>query len=262
MRVFGKIALLGNIRQNTHSCRTTAYIESGEIMLGLIALLSNLLLFSGFVRNENRFPHPLPREKEEELVKAYKNGDRAARDELINHNMRLIVHIAKKYSAGADVEELVSVGAIGLIKAVENYTAGRGTHLATYAAKCIENEILMSLRKNKKFKGDKSLYEPVGFDKDGNEVALIELLAQDEESVLGKVENKILREKLTALVKNVLSGREYDIVVMRYGLDGDRQFTQNEIAEKWGISRSYVSRIEKKALFRLRIHIEQNGLKF
>ena len=175
--------------------------------------------------------------------------------------MRLVVHIAKKYSAGADVEELVSIGAIGLIKAVENYTPGRGTHLATFAAKCIENEILMSLRKTKKFKADKSLYEPVGFDKDGNEVALIELLAQDEESVLGKVENNILREKLTALVAKALADREHDIIVMRYGLDGERQYTQNEIAAKWGISRSYVSRIEKKALFKLRLYIEQNGLR-
>ena len=164
-------------------------------MLGLLALLSNILFFSGFVRNENRFPHPLPREEEERLVQKYRSGDRSARDELINHNMRLVVHVAKKYSSGADVEELVSIGAIGLIKAVENYTPGRGTHLATFAAKCIENEILMALRKTKKFKADKSLYEPVGFDKDGNEVALIELLAQDEESVLGIVENNILREK-------------------------------------------------------------------
>lgn len=230
-------------------------------MIGFLALLSELLLFSGFVRNENRFPHPLPREEEERLVAAYRSGDRAARDELINHNMRLVVHIAKKYSAGVDVEELVSIGAIGLIKAVENYTPGRGTHLATFAAKCIENEILMSLRKTKKFKADKSLYEPVGFDKDGNEVALIELLAQDEESVLGKVENNILREKLTALVAKALADREHDIIVMRYGLDGERQYTQNEIAAKWGISRSYVSRIEKKALFKLRLYIEQNGLR-
>ena len=216
-------------------------------MLGLLALLSNILFFSGFVRNENRFPHPLPREEEERLVQKYRSGDRSARDELINHNMRLVVHIAKKYSQGADVEELVSIGAIGLIKAVENYTPGRGTHLATFATK--------------KFKADKSLYEPVGFDKDGNEVALIELLAQDEESVLGIVENNILREKLTALIKKVLSGRELDIIVMRYGLGDEKRFTQNEIAEKWGISRSYVSRIEKKALFKLRVHIEQNGLR-
>ena len=230
-------------------------------MLGLLALLSNILFFSGFVRNENRFPHPLLRGEEERLVQKYRSGDRSARDELINHNMRLVVHIAKKYSQGADVEELVSIGAIGLIKAVENYTPGRGTHLATFAAKCIENEILMALRKTKKFKADKSLYEPVGFDKDGNEVALIELLAQDEESVLGIVENNILREKLTALIKKVLSGRELDIIVMRYGLGDEKRFTQNEIAEKWGISRSYVSRIEKKALFKLHFHIEQNGLR-
>ncbi len=231
-------------------------------MLGIFALLSELLLFCGYVRNENRFPHPLPREREEQLVREYRDGSRAARDELIDHNMRLVVHIAKKYSASADVDELVSVGSIGLIKAVENYVPGRGTHLATYAAKCIENEILMALRHNKKFKADRSLYEPVSFDKDGNEVALIDLLSQDEESVLGKVENKILQQKLTDLVKCVLQGREFEVVILRYGLCGERQMTQNEVAAKFGISRSYVSRIEKKALFKLRRHIEGNGLKF
>lgn len=231
-------------------------------MFGLLALLSNLLFFSGYIKNKNCFPHPLPREKEEELLAKYKAGDRAARDELINHNMRLVVHIAKKYSASAEVEELISVGSVGLIKAVENFTSGKGTHLATYAARCIENEILMSLRQNKKLKANKSLYEPVTFDKDGNEVTLIELLSQDEESVLGKVESKILQEKLLEVVQNVLHGREYEIVMLRYGICRDRAYTQNEVAEKFGISRSYVSRIEKKALFKLRCHIESRGLSF
>lgn len=231
-------------------------------MLGLLALLSNLLFFSGYIKNKNCFSHPLPREKEEELLAKYKAGDRAARDELINHNMRLVVHIAKKYSASAEVEELISVGSVGLIKAVENFTSGKGTHLATYAARCIENEILMSLRQNKKLKANKSLYEPVTFDKDGNEVTLIELLSQDEESVLGKVESKILQEKLLEVVQNVLHGREYEIVMLRYGICRDRAYTQNEVAEKFGISRSYVSRIEKKALFKLRCHIESRGLSF
>ena len=145
---------------------------------------------------------------------------------------------------------------------VENFTSGKGTHLATYAARCIENEILMSLRQNKKLKANKSLYEPVTFDKDGNEVTLIELLSQDEESVLGKVESKILQEKLLEVVQNVLHGREYEIVMLRYGICRDRAYTQNEVAEKFGISRSYVSRIEKKALFKLRCHIESRGLSF
>ena len=176
--------------------------------------------------------------------------------------MRLVVHIAKKYSASAEVEELISVGSVGLIKAVENFTSGKGTHLATYAARCIENEILMSLRQNKKLKANKSLYEPVTFDKDGNEVTLIELLSQDEESVLGKVESKILQEKLLEVVQSVLHGREYEIVMLRYGICRDRAYTQDEVAEKFGISRSYVSRIEKKALFKLRCHIESRGLSF
>lgn len=229
---------------------------------GIFALLSNLLFFSGYVKNKNCFPKPLSPEKERELLNKIAEGDREARDELIKHNMRLVVHIVKKYSNYGDNDELISVGSIGLIKAVNSYHEGKGTQFATYASKCIENEILMVIRAGKKYRNTKSLYEPVSYDKDGNEVTLIDLIGLDEESVISKVESRIVQEKLIEIAKKVLDEREYEIVMLRYGINADKAYTQNEVAEKYGISRSYVSRIEKKALFKLRRFIEESGLGF
>lgn len=229
---------------------------------GIFALLSNLLFFSGYVKNKNCFPKPLSPEKERDLLNKIAEGDREARDELIKHNMRLVVHIVKKYSNYGDNDELISVGSIGLIKAVNSYHEGKGTQFATYASKCIENEILMVIRAGKKYRNTKSLYEPVSYDKDGNEVTLIDLIGLDEESVISKVESRIVQEKLIEIAKKVLDEREYEIVMLRYGINADKAYTQNEVAEKYGISRSYVSRIEKKALFKLRRFIEESGLGF
>lgn len=229
---------------------------------GIFALLSNLLFFSGYIKNKNCFPKPLSAEKEKELLERIANGDREAKDELIKHNMRLVVHIVKKYANYGDNDELISVGSIGLIKAVNSFHDGKGTQFATYASKCIENEILMVIRANKKYKNTKSLYEPVSFDKDGNEVTLIDLIGQEEESVISKVESKIVQEKLLSAAEKVLGDREYEIIMLRYGINTDKAYTQNEVAEKFGISRSYVSRIEKKALFKLRRYIEECGLQF
>lgn len=229
---------------------------------GILALLSNLLFFSGYIKNKNCFPKPLSAEKEKELLDRIAQGDKAARDELIKHNMRLVVHIVKKYVSYGDNDELISVGSIGLIKAVNSFHEGKGTQFATYASKCIENEILMVIRAGKKYKNTKSLYEPVSFDKDGNEVTLIDLIGQEEESVISKVESRIVQEKLLAISKKVLEDREYEIIMLRYGINADKAYTQSEVAEKYGISRSYVSRIEKKALFKLRRFIEEGGLQF
>lgn len=229
---------------------------------GIFALLSNLLFFSGYIKNKNCFPKPLSAEKEKDLLERIANGDREAKDELIKHNMRLVVHIVKKYTNYGDNDELISVGSIGLIKAVNSFHDGKGTQFATYASKCIENEILMVIRANKKYKNTKSLYEPVSFDKDGNEVTLIDLIGQEEESVISKVESKIVQEKLLSAAEKVLGDREYEIIMLRYGINTDKAYTQNEVAEKFGISRSYVSRIEKKALFKLRRYIEECGLQF
>lgn len=229
---------------------------------GIFALLSNLLFFSGYVKNKNCFPKPLSPEKERELLEKIASGDREARDELIRHNMRLVVHIVKKYSTYGDNDELISVGSIGLIKAVNSFHDGKGTQFATYASKCIENEILMVIRADKKYRNTKSLYEPVSYDKDGNEVTLIDLIGIDEESVISKVESRIVQKKLIEIAKKVLDDREYEIIMLRYGINADKAHTQNEVAEKYGISRSYVSRIEKKALFKLRRFIEEVGLQF
>lgn len=229
---------------------------------GIFALLSNLLFFSGYIKNKNCFPKPLSPEKEKELLERIENGDKEARDDLIKHNMRLVVHIVKKYANYGDNDELISVGSIGLIKAVNSYHDGKGTQFATYASRCIENEILMVIRAGRKYRNTKSLYEPVSYDKDGNEVTLIDLIGQEEESVISKVESKIVQEKLLAVAKKTLDDREYEIITLRYGIDCDKACTQNEVAEKFGISRSYVSRIEKKALFKMRKYMEEHGLTF
>ncbi len=229
---------------------------------GIFALLSNLLFFSGYIKNKNCFPKPLSPEKEKELLERIEKGDKEARDDLIKHNMRLVVHIVKKYANYGDNDELISVGSIGLIKAVNSYHDGKGTQFATYASRCIENEILMVIRAGRKYRNTKSLYEPVSYDKDGNEVTLIDLIGQEEESVISKVESKIVQEKLLAVAKKTLDDREYEIITLRYGIDCDKACTQNEVAEKFGISRSYVSRIEKKALFKMRKYMEEHGLTF
>ena len=229
---------------------------------GIFALLSNLLFFSGYIKNKNCFPKPLSAEAEKQLLDKIAQGDKNAKDELIRHNMRLVVHIVKKYTNYGDNDELISVGSIGLIKAVNSFHDGKGTQFATYASRCIENEILMVIRAGKKYKNTKSLYEPVSYDKDGNEVTLIDLIGQEDESVISKVESRIVQEKLLSVAKKVLDEREYEIIMLRYGINEDKAYTQNEVAEKYDISRSYVSRIEKKALFKLKCYIEDHGLKF
>ncbi|MEG1395236.1 MAG: RNA polymerase sporulation sigma factor SigK [Clostridia bacterium] len=232
------------------------------IIAGLFSLLSNIFFFSSYVSEKNSFPQKLEPDEEKTLLEQMWAGDAQARDLLIQHNMRLVAHIVKKYSSYNDSDELISIGSIGLIKAINTYSKDKGTQLATYSARCIENEILMTLRANKKLKANKSLYEPISFDKDGNEVTLIDLLSQDEESVMSQVENDIISEKLTKLVKENLSGREYEIICMRYGLNKTQTLTQKQIAKQYNISRSYVSRIETKALKTLREYMDSNNISF
>ena len=222
------------------------------ILTGLIALFSNVFFFSGYISNKNAFPKPLDPQKEKQLLEEMYAGSEEAKDELAKHNMRLVVHVAKKYSNYHDNDELISVGSIGLVKALNTYSPDKGTQFATYAARCIENEILMTWRANKKNLGNKSLYEPVSYDKEGNEVALIDLISQDEESVIGIVENKCVAEKLMQIIKTQLNEREYQIIAMRYGLEGRASMTQKEVAKVFKISRSYVSRIETKVLDKLK----------
>ena len=191
------------------------------------------------------FLSPLTMEQESECLKKMKNGDLEARNELIERNMRLVAHVAKKYQSQEDeMEDLISIGTIGLIKAVETYKEDYGSRLATYAARCIDNELLMHFRAKKKTSKEVSLYEPIGTDKEGNQIQLldvVELLEQDR---------KVRR--LNEIIPQTLSGRELFIIINRYGLYGKKTMTQREIARKLGISRSYVSRIEKRAIEKLR----------
>lgn len=191
-----------------------------------------------------------------------KAGSREARDKLIEHNMRLVAHVVKKYSGAAETDDLISVGSIGLIKAVNTYETGKGTRLATFAARCIENEILMLLRANKKFKNDVSLTDPVGTDKDGNELTLLDLLCEKEDAVFYQVDKSIEREKFLEFLKRELSAREYTVICLRYGLKGEKNYAQREVARFLKISRSYVSRIEKKAIDKLREAVKEGRFKF
>ncbi len=230
------------------------------LLSGLLALFGNVFLFSGYISNKNAFPKPLDSKREKQLLEEMYAGSKEAKEELAKHNMRLVVHVVKKYSNYHDNDELISVGSIGLVKALNTYSPDKGTQFATYAARCIENEILMTWRANKKNLNNKSLYEPVSYDKEGNEVALIDLISQDEESVIGIVESKYTSQKLMEIIKKQLSEREYQIISLRYGLNGNEPLTQKEVAKIFGISRSYVSRIETKVLAKLKAYMTKEKL--
>ncbi|MBO8172975.1 MAG: RNA polymerase sporulation sigma factor SigK [Bacillaceae bacterium] len=220
-------------------------------LLGLLALLyKELILFVSYVKN-NAFPQPLSEEDEEKYLRLMEQGDVEARNMLIEHNLRLVAHIVKKFeNTGEDSEDLISIGTIGLIKAIESYKVNKGTKLATYAARCIENEILMHLRSLKKTRKDVSLHDPIGTDKEGNEISLMDILGTDANEVIDKVEFKIERSKIYKNI-HVLDKREKEVIIGRFGLESGEEKTQREIARELGISRSYVSRIEKRALMKL-----------
>ncbi len=218
----------------------------------LYALFARLFFFCGGVQDGHSYPKPLSKEEEEECLRRMRAGDKEARDTLIRHNMRLVAHIAKKYTGAADPDDMISVGSIGLIKAINTYEEGHGTRLATYTARCIENEILMLIRAGKKHKSAVLLSDPVGEDKDGNELTLMDLLFEKEDKVFAGVEQSLMQEKFLQAIRSVLSERETKIICLRYALTGGVPLAQREVAKKLKISRSYVSRIEKKALEKLR----------
>mgnify|MGYP003035039998 FL=1 len=192
-------------------------------------------------------------EQESECLKKMKNGDLEARNELIERNMRLVAHVAKKYQNPEDeMEDLISIGTIGLIKAVETYKEDYGSRLATYAARCIDNELLMHFRAKKKTSKEVSLYEPIGTDKEGNQIQLLDVVVSEDEDVVELLEQDRKVRRLNEIIPQTLSGRELFIIINRYGLYGKKTMTQREIARKLGISRSYVSRIEKRAIEKLR----------
>ncbi len=200
------------------------------------------------------FKKPLtPEEELTYLTKFKAENNESAKEVLIERNMRLVAHIAKKYNnSHEDQDDLISIGTIGLIKAIETYNMDKGTRLATYASKCIENEILMNIRTNKKIKAQVSLQDPIGTDKEGNEISLIDILGTDMDYIVEQVELKVQISKLYEKLDKILTKREKEIVLLRYGLTTNGYKTQREIAERLDISRSYVSRIEKRALKKLR----------
>lgn len=213
-----------------------------------IIFMNKILLFSSFINNAQGFPKPLTEEEEKEYFLKYKNGDESAKDKLINHNLRLVAHIVKKYAGTSEADDLISVGTIGLIKAINTFEYGKGTQLSTYAARCIENEILMLLRVSKKHKNVMSLDESLGQDKDGNDIELADVIPSDEEEILSQVENNVITDKINKLINEKLDKREAQIISLRYGIGGKTALTQREVAKVLGISRSYISRLETKAI--------------
>lgn len=218
----------------------------------LMKIASAVYYFALHVKGAGSFPPPLSAEREAELLEKSRSGDDDARNELIEHNLRLVAHIVKKYyNTGADQDDMISIGTIGLIKAVSTFNADKGIHLATYASRCIENEILMFFRNQKKTAQDVFISDPIDTDKDGNTLTLIDVIA-DKSDIADEIDTKIKVEKLRVILPVCLTERERLIIEMRYGLCGREELTQREIAKKLNISRSYVSRIEKSALEKLR----------
>ncbi|MDR2749932.1 MAG: RNA polymerase sporulation sigma factor SigK [Clostridiales bacterium] len=218
----------------------------------LWGLFHCLFLFSYVNSGYSSFPLPLSSEEEKRYLKEYAEGSDEAKNILIERNMRLVAHIVKKYNNHTkDSEDLVNIGAIGLIKAIATFRPERGTRLATYAARCIDNEILMHIRSSKKYTGDVYLQDTIGMDREGNEVRLEDKLADDSDPIDEQVDLKMQIKRLGTAVMTVLQERERHVVMLRYGLNNGEEMTQREIAQLLGISRSYVSRIEKKAILKL-----------
>jgi RNA polymerase sporulation-specific sigma factor len=220
--------------------------------LAVVSVVNGLLFLVSYIAN-NIFPQPLSEGEEAKYLNLLSRGDKQARKILTEHNLRLVAHIVKKFDGvGEDTDDLISIGAIGLIKAIDTFNPDKGTRLATYAARCIENEILMHLRYMKKSRSEVSIYDPIGVDKEGNEISLIDVLGTHPDIVSEAVEN-ICEQKRALSKLTHLTQREKKVLELRFGLGDEDRRTQREVAHKLGISRSYVSRIEKKALNKLSI---------
>lgn len=219
------------------------------MLFNLFNILKDLLFFTGSYSN-NVFPEPLSEEEESEAIKKMLNGDKSARNKLIEHNLRLVAHIVKKFDAVGDTDDLISIGTIGLIKGIDSYKNNKKTKITTYAARCIQNEILMYYRSNKNRGNTISLNDSIGFDKEGNEINLIDMIKDKGMDLFDKLEIKNNIILLNEYLK-LLNPREKEIIIKRYGLYNTREMTQKEIAKELKISRSYVSRIEKRALTKM-----------
>ena len=220
------------------------------LILNLINVFKSLYFFTGSY-SINVFPDPLSQDEELILLQKLKNGDKSARAKLIEHNLRLVAHIVKKYDTkDNEIDDLISIGTIGLIKGIDSFKDDKNIKLTTYCAKCIQNEILMYFRNNKKRQNDVSLNDSIGYDKDGNEINLIDVIKSNDEDILTSLHNK---DSINTLIKylDILNNREKEIIIKRYGLFNNDELTQKEISESLNISRSYVSRIEKRALLKI-----------
>ena len=224
----------------------------GISIMGFLTFLQTAVFVVGYISNNNLFPEPLTAEEEKIYLEKFANGDEEARNILIERNLRLVAHVAKKYnSANADQEDLISIGTIGLIKGINSFNISKGARLSTYISRCIENEILMYLRSTKKLGAEVYLEDTIGKDKDDNTVTLKEVLENNEKNIEDEVDLKLKVKKLYNKIKEVLKDREKTIIELRFGLNGDKPKTQKQIAKMMGISRSYVSRIETKAIGKL-----------
>jgi len=222
----------------------------GLLTLAVASIIQGVMLLISYVA-QNSFPKPLTAEDEHIYLEKLAQGDENAKEVLIERNLRLVAHIIKKFeNSGDDFDDLISIGTIGLIKAVNTFNATKSSRLATYASRCIENEILMYMRSKKKKRSEMSLYEPIGTDKEGNEIHFLDVLSTDAEAVSDMVSHILDKELLWTKLQK-LPQQERDVLVLRFGLRGKGRKTQKEIAKKLGISRSYVSRIEKRAIDRL-----------
>lgn len=225
----------------------------------LDTILNNLLIFALHLDSAGMFPPPLKREKEKECLERMKKGDKKAKEMLVEHNLRLVAHIIKKYySVESDTDELISVGSVGLIKAINTFDDSKGVRLATYASRCIDNEILMYFRNQKKTSLDISLEEPIETDSEGNPLTLIDIISVDD-TIVEDLSLKNNIGNLIKYVKEIKDDRERNLIILRYGLNGEVPMTQNEIAQIYGISRSYVSRLETKILKKLKKRFENES---
>ena len=224
----------------------------------LLELLQELFLLAGYVGGSGSFPPPLPAAEEARLVRQMRSGSEEAREKLITHNLRLVAHIAKKYvRCGRDADDVISIGTIGLIKAVSTFDAQKSTALSSYASRCIENEILMSIRLERKQVAEVSISEPIGLDSDGNNISIAEVLGTEPDMIFDAVRQRLDTERIFRTMQWALTERESTVGRLRYGLFGMQRLSQREIANLLGISRSYVSRIEKKALEKLNTALEK-----
>ena len=220
----------------------------------LAVLFSKIFFFTGLVQNKGTFPKPLSPQDEKKYLALARQGDSEAKEKLIKHNMRLVAHVVKKYTGAAETDDLISVGSIGLIKAVNSFSPDKNIKLATYASRCIENEILMYLRRMVRLRCEVSLDEPLNIDWEGNELLMSDILGTEPDLVSKNIENTVEKQLLWNAISK-LGNREKEIMKMRFGLSGRQEKTQKEVADLLGISQSYISRLEKKIIGRLKKEI-------